>query len=153
MSVSSRLRSSTKKTSSSQMASDPSVTIKGLSKFTSPKASEFYSLVSKCQFVPERRYIMDGLYLSDKSCADTLFTHYKLHKLNSISCRFNASVVHGFYSNFPCIPTDMKYRVSVRHVMVLVNPSVLDRFLEFLPYPNVSFDDFVLAASKYTNLV
>lgn len=150
MFVLSRLCSSTKKACSSQMASNPSITIQGLSKFTSPKASEFFSLVSKRQFVPERRYILDDLYLSDMLCADALFTHYGLHKLNYISCRFNASVVHEFYSNFSHIHAHTKYHVSVRHVMVPVYPTVIDRFLEFLPCPNVSFDAFALAASKYT---
>ncbi|KAI5335041.1 hypothetical protein L3X38_025174 [Prunus dulcis] len=145
MSVSSKLRSSTRKASSSQMASDPLVTIGGLSKFTSPKASKFFSLVSKRQFVLEHRYILGDLYLSDMSCDDALFTHYQLHKLNSISCRFNASMVHELYSNFPCIPTHTKYRVSVRHIMVLLNPHVIDRSITYVdPFVPLTAKDLPL---------
>ncbi|ONH90247.1 hypothetical protein PRUPE_8G042300 [Prunus persica] len=42
-----------------------------------------------------------------------MFEHYHLHPLNTLSGKFNASVIKEFYSNFPVDPKGSNYQIVV----------------------------------------
>ncbi|CAL8162543.1 unnamed protein product [Prunus armeniaca] len=130
---------------------NPSVSMTTNSLFVSPEAATFYQeVVSKRKFVVERSYTLDAL--PTKAWCDTsqLFTHYKLHTLNVLSRKFNASAIKEFYSNLPVDPQVTNFCVFVRNVPLIIRPSLINRTLGFRSYPGLDYAQFSVALSQYT---
>lgn len=130
---------------------NPSVSMTTNSLFVSPEAATFYQeVVSKRKFVAERSYTLDALPTEAWCDTSQLFTHYKLHTLNVLSRKFNASAIKEFYSNLLADPQVTNVCVFVRNVPLIVRPSLINRTLCFRSYPGLDYAQFSVALSQYT---
>ncbi|KAI5312568.1 hypothetical protein L3X38_041741 [Prunus dulcis] len=79
-----------------------------------------------------------------------MFEHYHLHPLNTLSGKFNASIIKEFYSNFPVDPKRSNYQIVVHTMPIVLRPSVVNRVLGFRSCSGFNYDKFGLASSQYT---
>ncbi|CAL8992108.1 unnamed protein product, partial [Prunus brigantina] len=127
-----------------------SVLVGDSSPFVSSEAAFFDEVVSKRKFVPERTYQFDDVPLAAQESANQILEHYHLHALNSLSGKFNISVVQEFYSIFPADPKDSKYHIFVRSVPITLRPYVINQVLGFRSCPGFDYAKFALASADYS---
>ncbi|CAL2276641.1 unnamed protein product [Prunus armeniaca] len=99
---------------------------------------------------PERSYQFDVVPLAAQESANQILEHYHLHALNSLSGKFNSSVIQEFYSNFPADLKESKYQIFVRSVPITLRPSVINRVLGFRSCPGFDYAKYALAFADYS---
>lgn len=113
------------------------------SPFVSLEAASFFDgVISKRKFVPERSYQIEALPLTAQDSATQILEHYHLHSLNSLSGKFNASVIKEFYLNFPADPKESNYQIVVRSMPITLRPSIINQVLGFRSCPGFDFEKF-----------
>ncbi|CAL9020440.1 unnamed protein product, partial [Prunus brigantina] len=100
--------------------------------FVMPEAASFFhDVVSKRKFVPARSYQIDALSSEAWTAASQMSEHYHLHPFNTMSGKFNASVIKEFYSNFPTDSKGSNYQIVVRTMPIVLRPSIVNQVLGF----------------------
>ncbi|CAL9020441.1 unnamed protein product, partial [Prunus brigantina] len=118
--------------------------------FVTPEATSFFhDVVSKRKFVPERSYQIDAFSSEAWTTASQMFEHYHFHSLNTLSGKFNTSVIKEFYSNFPANPKGSNYQIVVRIVPVVLRPSVINRVFGFRSCSGFDYEKFALFSPQY----
>lgn len=70
--------------------------------------------------------------------------------LNSQSSKYNTSIVHELYHNFPIQLALTKSRISVRDLSFMFTHVVIHKVLEFRPCPCTSYDSYFAVIYQYS---